>query len=354
MDQRKLEQFAERLLNETNAAMSCLNIWLGYRLGLFRVLADNDGLTPKELATQTGCSERYVREWLECMTAGGYIVQQSIEGPFSLPPEHAAVLADHDHALFALPFVCFIPNLAGALPQLEDAFRTGGGVPFEAYGGGAREVIEESNRTMFINDYVKKWLPMLPDIAERLEAGGRVVEVGCGAGWSSIALAKGFPRARIDAIDADPASIEEARCNAKQAGVSAQIRFICSAIEGVSMRNGYDLVTAFECIHMMAHPVQALRVMRRLVSSNGAVLVAEKAVEDTLEENCSFIGHLSYNLSVLHCLPQAMLFQDTAGTGGLLGPSKLERYSGDAGFSKIETLPIENSLLRFYRLTSTS
>ena len=286
------------------------------------------------------------------MTAGRYLVREQNEGRFSLPPEHAAVLVDQDHASFALPFVCFIPNLAGALPQIENAFRSGGGVPFEAYDGSAPDLIAQNNRSMFINDYVDKWLPALPDVVERLEAGGRVIEVGCGPGWSSIALAKGFPEARIDAVDVDPACVEEARRNAKLAGVNDQLQFYCSAIEQLSLGNCYDLVTAFECIHMMAYPLRALQVMGRLVSSDGAVLIAEKAVEDTLEKNCNFIGHFSYNLSVLHCLPEGMLFSDTAGTGGLMGHSKLEGYALEAGFTKVQVLPIENAFLRFYRLTA--
>ncbi len=170
MDERKLKLFADRILNETSAAMSCLNIYLGSKLGFFRALADNCGATPKELAALTGCSERYVREWLECMTAGRYLVREQNEGRFSLPPEHAAVLVDQDHASFALPFVSFIPNLAGALPQIENAFRSGGGVPFEAYEGSAPDLIAQNNRSMFINDYVDKWLPALPDVVERLES----------------------------------------------------------------------------------------------------------------------------------------------------------------------------------------
>ena len=246
------------MLSETNAAMICFNIYLGVRLDLFRSLAGTHGMTSKELAAHSGCSERYIKEWLECMTAGGYLVQEPKEKGFSLPPEHSAVLVDDNHPSYALPFVCFIPNLAGVLPLRENAFRSGGGVSFEAYGGGAREVIGQSNRSMFFHDYVDKWMPTLPDISERLKAGGRVVEVGCGVGWSSIALAKGFPGAKIDAVDIDSMSVEEARHNAKQAGVSNQIKFHCSPIERVPLGDRYDLVTAFECIHMMAHPVQSL------------------------------------------------------------------------------------------------
>jgi SAM-dependent methyltransferase len=351
MDKHKLELFTERLLVETNAAMSCLNLYLGYRLNLFRSLMGKQRSTPKELAAITGCSERYVKEWLECMTAGGYLVQEPTER-YSLPLEHAAVLVDHDDASFAMPFVCFIPALAGVLPKLEDAFRSGEGVPIENYDEGSREAIGQGNRSLFISEYVDKWLPKLPDVVERLKAGGKAVDVGCGAGWSSIALAKKFPDVRIDAVDPDFAAIKQARRNANQEGVTDQIRFYCSTIERAPLGSRYDLVTAFDCLHMMAYPVQALKVMRRLISFDGAVLIAEKAVGDTLESNGNLLGHMSYNLSVLHCLPLAMDFPETAAIGAVMGFSKLKGYATQSGFSKVEVLPIENRLLRFYRLAA--
>ncbi|MFL6498472.1 MAG: class I SAM-dependent methyltransferase [Nitrososphaera sp.] len=155
----------------------------------------------------------------------------------------------------------------------------------------------------------------MPDVERRLkDSGGLVADIGCGTGWSSIAIAQGFTRIRIDAIDVDPASIEEARRNANKAGVSEQIAFYLSPIEDFHANNvtdkKYDLITAFECIHDMPYPVKALEKMRNMVAREGAVLVADELVGETIEENNnSFLGHLYYNFSVLHCLPQAMVYR---------------------------------------------
>lgn len=351
MDQKRLDAFAERILNEANVAMSGLNLYLGHRLGLFRALADAGPVTPVELARKTGYVERYLREWLECMAVGDYLEHDPTTGRFLLPPEHAVALLDPDHPAYVAPFTCWVPRFAQILTPLMEAFRSGGGVPYEAYGKDALEAIGMGNRPMFVNDYVAKWIPTMPAVEARLKAGGRVAEIGCGVGWSSISLARGFPRVRIDGVDVDRASIEQARRNAEGAGLADRIAFHLAPAEEAPLTGPYDLVTAFECLHDMAYPGKALRRMRELAGPDGAVLVADEAVGDGLEENRNFIGRLNYNFSVLHCLPQALVYPDAAGTGTVLGPATLRAYAEDAGFQRVEVLPIENPLWRFYRLT---
>lgn len=349
IDEKKANAFAERLFNEIDTGMSCLNLYLGHRLGFYRAMADAGPVTAAELARKTGCNERYVREWLECMAVHDYL-DHGPAGRFSLSPEHAAVLLERDAANYAAPFLQWVPSFARVLEPLIEAFRSGGGVPYEAYGSDAVEAIGLGNRPMFINDYVSKWIPALPDVERRLHNGGRVAEVGCGVGWSSISLARGFPAVRIDAVDIDAASIDEARKNAREAGVADRIVFYECPAEEAALKGPYDLVTAFECIHDMAYPVRALRWMRELASPGGAVLIADEAVGDSLDDNRSFLGRLNYNFSVLHCLPQAMVFPKAAGTGTVMRPSLLRAYAQEAGFSRVEVLSIENPLWRFYRL----
>lgn len=351
MNQAKVDAFARRLLKELLATMSALNIYLGHRLGLFRVMAEGGLVTPPELASRTGYADRYVREWLECMAVCEYVDYDPATGRFSLPAEHAVVLLDCDHPAYAAASFCFVPSFARILPSLMEAFRSGGGVPYEAYGEDTLEAIGRGNRPMFVNDYVARWIPAMPDIERRLRAGGRVAEIGCGVGWSSISLAKGFPKVRIDAVDADAASVQQARHNAQDGGVADRITFHRAPAEDAPLTGPYDLVTAFECLHDMAYPVKALRRMRELASPDGAVLVAGEAVGESLEENRNFLGRLNYNVSVLYSLPQAMVYLGAAGTGTMLRPSTLRRYAEDAGFSRVEVLPIENLHWRFYRLT---
>jgi 2-polyprenyl-3-methyl-5-hydroxy-6-metoxy-1,4-benzoquinol methylase len=284
------------------------------------------------------------------MTAGGYVDHEAASGTFSIPPEHALTLTEPDDSNYMAAFLCWIPSLGGVVNQVIESFQSGGGVPYEYYGGDGLEAIGNGNKPMFLNDYVSKWIPAIPDMSRKLESGGKIADIGCGLGWSSISLAKGYPTVHIDAFDNDEESIDQAIRNAEQNGVSDQVQFHLVGAEQISTRTRYDLVTAFECIHDMAYPVKALAKMKEILASDGSVLLSEEAVGDSLEENKNFFGHLMYNFSVLHCLPQTMVFPDSAAIGTVMRPSILKDLSAQAGFSDFEILPIENAFWRFYLL----
>ncbi len=261
MDQDKIGRLSEHVFNDVNAAMNVLNLYLGYRLDLFRTMSRLGPTTSTELADETHYSERYLREWLECLAVNDYLDYDSRTRRFGLSPEHAAVLVDRDSRAFSAPFACYIPSFSSVLPELMRGFRDGRGVPYALYGPDLLEGLGSGNRPMFVNDYVVNWIPTMPDIQHRLAEGGRVAEVGCGVGFSSIVLAQGFPRVRIDGIDVDAASLEEAKRNAARAGLADRITFHQGSIEESSLPGPYDLVTAFECVHDMPYPVRALRRM---------------------------------------------------------------------------------------------
>ena len=215
MDKKDQENFNARLFGELNSGLSCLVLELGYRLGLVQTLVIEGAMSPSELASHLGYSERYVREWLEAMAAGEYLSHDARSDRFAFPPAYAEVLGDPNSPYAAIGTIGWVTSMARVLPNLMEAFKNGGGVPFEAYG---REIVAAQsyeNRPKFVNNYTDSWIPVMPDIESRLKFGGRVAEVGCGAGWSSIALANGFSNVKIDAIDPDELSIKEARINAK-------------------------------------------------------------------------------------------------------------------------------------------
>src|SRR5262249_33237760 len=141
MDQAKIDALAERIVSDVNGAMSCLNVYVGHRLGLFQALADAGPVTPPELATKTGDQGRYLREWLECMAVGDFLSHDDATGAFSVSREHAVALLDRDSPAYATPFVCYIPSFAKVLDRLLEAFRSGGGVPYEDYGADTLEGI---------------------------------------------------------------------------------------------------------------------------------------------------------------------------------------------------------------------
>jgi 2-polyprenyl-3-methyl-5-hydroxy-6-metoxy-1,4-benzoquinol methylase len=341
---------AGRIGDEVSIAMSVLNLYLGYRMELFRAMEEIGPCTPEQLAGATGMSERYLREWLECMASGEYIEHDPASGRFALTPEQRAVYLVPDHPAHALPNVAFIPSLASVLPRLMHAFRHGTGVPFEDYGDDLVDAQGAAYRPIFENDLVASWLAAMPDIEARLRRGGRVADVGCGVGWSAIAIARAFPEVRIDAIEPDGRSIDSARRNVAEAGLADRIRFHQAGIEDAGVVGPFDLVTLFECLHDMAYPVDALRAMRELLAPDGAALISDEKVAESLAENTGPLGRLYYNFSVLHCLPQSMAHPGSAATGAVIRPSTVRRYAADAGFTRVEILPVDHPLFHLYRL----
>jgi 2-polyprenyl-3-methyl-5-hydroxy-6-metoxy-1,4-benzoquinol methylase len=350
MDEQRAGAIAEKVLADVNGGMTVLSTYLGHRLGLFKELSRAGNVTPGQFAERTGMSERYLREWLECMAVSDQVDFNEASGTFSLSPEQTAVFVTETHPLHMSPFTQWIPSFSLILGDLAEAFRTGGGVEYEKYGQDTLDAIGRGNRPMFANDYASKWVPAF-GLAKDLANGGRVLEVGCGVGWSSIHLAKSFPGARIVGVDIDAESVRQARDNAEREGVADRVSFHHSPIEDWEGSGEFDLVTAIECLHDMPYPIAALKKMRRLAGDAGKVIVADEAANDSLAENRNFLGQLFYNFSLLHCLPQAMVFPDAAGTGTVMRPSALAQYARDAGFSGVEVLPIENDFWRFYRLS---
>ena len=346
---------AERIFNAVIEVADLATIYLGDRLGLYRALAALGEATPGELATRAGTAERYTREWLEQQAVTGILEVTDTGDPatrrFRLPEGHDIALTDADSLLYVAPMARQFMGMMSVLPRLTEAYRTGAGLPFEAYG----EDMGEANRVLYINLLAQEWIPALPDIDARLSNAAnpaRVADIGCGTGWSTIALAQGYPHARVDGFDLDDASIATARANAELAGVSERVTFhVRDAADPV--RGGqYDFAFAIETIHDMADPVGALAAMRRMVGDGGTVMIGDERVAETFTAPGDPIERLMYAASVVHCLPVGLSEEPSAATGTVMRPEILRRYAGAAGFRQVEVLPIENDVWRFYRLTA--
>ena len=356
--EQRRDEFAEELFEKIIGTMEVATVYLGDRLGLYKALADAGPSTPLELAERTGTHERYAREWLEQQAVAGILTveEDGADGStrrYMLPNGHAEVLLDQDSLNYLAPVARFTMGLVRPLPELADAFRNGEGLPYADYGADAREGQAEANRPMFINLLGSEWLPAVPDVHKRLQEAdppARVADVGCGTGWSSISIARAYPKARVDGYDLDEPSIELARQNAEEAGVADRVTFHVRDASDPTLEGRYDLATAFECIHDMGRPVEALTGMRRMVGEGGAVIVADERVPDSLEAPGDDTDRLMYGWSVLFCLPTGLADEPSVGTGTVMRQRTLRRYAEEAGYRGVEVLPIENDLWRFYRL----
>lgn len=352
------EALVGRLFASTIGALELFHVYIGDRLGLYAALAESGPLSPRTLASTAGIGVRYAREWLEEQAVAGILTvdadsDDADDRTFRLPRAHAEVLNDPDSTNFMAPFGRGLAGLGSVLPEVLQAFRTGGGVPYEAYGDDIRTSISMGNRPGFINLLGTKWFPAIPELDRRLKAApaARVADVGCGAGWSSISMAKAYPMVTVTGFDLDSASIKEARRNAGESRVADRVKFELRDAATAASEERFDLVTAFETIHDMSDPVHVLRAMRGLVVENGFVLVADEKVAEKFTAPGDDMERYMYGWSALHCLPVGIRDATSAATGTVMRPDQLGRYARDAGFERIEILPVEADTWRFYRLS---
>jgi 2-polyprenyl-3-methyl-5-hydroxy-6-metoxy-1,4-benzoquinol methylase len=347
------DALVERIFEASLATFDIFAIYVGDRLGYYSALCDDGPMTSQQLADIAGTHERYTREWLEHQAVSGIITADPHgDGPvvFSVPSGHAEALTHELSLSYIAPLARMISVAGFKLPDIVEAHRTGGGVSWDAFGDEMRESQGDMNRPAFTNLLTQEWFAGVPDLDAKLTAGARVADIGCGFGWTSIALAAGYQKATVDGFDLDGPSIDAARTHAEDANVADRALFHQVDAGDPIVAGDYDVVAAFECIHDMPDPVSALRTMRRLVADDGIVVVMDERVGDSFDPDADEVEQLMYGFSNFICLPDGLSSEGSVGTGTVMRPNTLRRYAQEAGFTDIEVLPIEADSWRFYRL----
>ncbi|NLG22713.1 MAG: class I SAM-dependent methyltransferase [Actinomycetales bacterium] len=352
-DEAAADAFGERLFDAMLGTFDVLAVAIGDQLDLYRPLVGR-WLTSVELAEETRVHERYAREWLEQQCASGILeVADPTRGPrhrqFTLPASHAAVLVPNDTPAYLTPFARVIAAAAVQLPALLEAYRSGGGVPWSDYGPAMRTGQGDANRGLFLTSLAQDWVPRIPGAAAALAAGGAVLDVGCGEGWSTIALALGFPEARVIGVDVDEASVLAAQAHAREHGVGDRVTFRHADAAELAGQDA-DVVLAFECVHDMPDPVSVLAAMRAAAAPGAPVVVMDERVGEHFSGAADDVERLMYGMSLMICLPDGMSHDDSVGTGTVMRPGTLHGYARAAGFADVEVLDIDNDLFRFYLL----
>jgi pimeloyl-ACP methyl ester carboxylesterase/2-polyprenyl-3-methyl-5-hydroxy-6-metoxy-1,4-benzoquinol methylase len=351
------DALAERLVTATTGALELFSIHLGRRLGLYDALAEGPA-SAAELAGRAGIHPRYATEWLEQQAVAGLVQVTAgadpADGPlrrYELPVAHRPVLLDAEDASHVAPLADMVAGISGVLDALPAAYRDGTGVPYAQYGRAFSQGQGGINRPLFGND-LDGWLAALPDVAQRIrqQPHARIVEVGSGDGWLSLALARAFPAATVDGYDADAASVTAARSHAAAAGLADRVHFhLVDAARPDTFRGPIDLAVVFEVLHDLAQPGEVLTALRAALAPGGVVLVADERVAAQFSAPGSDVERLMYGWSVTHCLPASMAEHGSAALGTVLRPGAVHRLAADAGF-RSEELPLENDFFRFYRL----
>jgi SAM-dependent methyltransferase len=353
------EDIAGRLYEAMLGGFDLFSVYIGDQLGFYKSLAEEGPSTSSQLAARTGTAERYTREWLEQQAVTGFLTvddpaKSATDRVFTLPQEYEAVFVDPDSFIgMAQGAQIFVGSVA-PLPALLEAFRTGGGVPYEDYGADLAAGQARFNRPMLLRQLAQDYIPAMPDIHARLQADppARVADIGMGLAWSSIGLARGYPKISVDGFDLDEYSVEQANANVAAEGLSDRVRVYCRDAGDPELAGQYDFALAVECVHDMANPVAVLSAMRRLVGPGGAVLIVDEHAEDEFIPNGSDLERMFYGFSILHCLPVGMVDTPSAETGTVMRPDTFRRYAAEAGFSNVEILPVDSENFYFYRLTA--
>jgi 2-polyprenyl-3-methyl-5-hydroxy-6-metoxy-1,4-benzoquinol methylase len=354
-DEGRVEEFAGSLFNACLATMELANVELGIRLGLYEVLAGAGAVTAGELAPRAGIAERYAREWLEQQAVAGVLEVDDTAKPaderrFLLPSAHAHVLLDDDSEACMKPCAAVVPWVAKAIDIMVEEFRNGTGASFGLFD--VHDVQAAFTRPVFVNHLTQNWLPALPRIQDKLDAGERVLiaDVGCGEGLAAVTIARAYSNSEIHGYDLDDASIAAARESAVEAGVADRVRFEVRDAADPMISGDYDLVVAIEMLHDVPDPVGILRTMKKLAGRDGSVLVVDERTEDTFTVPTNEMERFFYSFSTLHCLAVSMQ-NGGAGTGTVIRPDTMRRYAAEAGFSGVEKLDVEHPQFVLYQLT---
>jgi SAM-dependent methyltransferase len=327
-----------------------LMVYLGRRLALYQVMQGNGPLTSGDLAEATGLHERWLREWLRGQAAAGLIDYQA--GRFELSPEAAAVLADENHLAFLGYIFDSIPDRAGIVQRLPEAFRTGVGLSWDDRGEGSIQSTEFTFRNWYRHVLVPAALPLLEGIVSRLEAGARVADLGCGTGVALVQMARAFPRSEFHGYEISELSLERAKENCAAAGAT-NVFLHNLRQEALPADAGFDLITTFDCLHDMTDPArQAAAPIRAALRPDGVWFIVDINGAATFEENLEKPGvAMMYAMSVLSCLSSSLSEPGGAGLGTLgLPEPALRELVQTAGFTRFRRLDLPHPINAYYEV----
>ena len=332
IDMNKLNAFIGQFVTDLGAAVHAGMVVIGEKLGLYKALAAGP-MSSAQLAAKTKTDERYLREWLASQAAGGYVTYDENTEKFSLSEEQAFTLATEDSPAY-LPgaFELALGSLA-SVPRIAESFRTGAGMGWHEHADGVFHGCEKFFAPGYAANLVSSWIPALTDVKEKLEAGARVADIGCGKGASTLLMAKAFPNSRFFGFDYHDKSVEAARESARRNGLGDRVTFDVSKAKEFPGKD-YDFVAVFDCLHDMGDPIGAAAHVRQSLAKNGTWMIVEPFANDRLKDNLNPVGRVYYSFSTLLCTPCSRSQEVALCLGAQAGEARIREVVTAAGFNR--------------------
>jgi SAM-dependent methyltransferase len=329
LEASRIEEFAGELFGLYTGGMLTFMIDIGHRTGLFEAAAAGPATT-KGLAVRAGLEERYVREWLGAMATAHILDYDPGSGVYELPPEHAACLTGKGSSN-AARFGQMVTHLGKFVQPVARAFRDGGGIPYSEFIPEFTDVMDAVSRNGFDEHLVADVLPLVPGLPDRLAAGARVADIGCGTGHAIVVAARVYPASTFIGYDSSEPAIERARAEAADADLT-NATFELRDVAELTVDEPFDAIMSFDTIHDQADPSRVLKAVHDALVPGGAYLMVEPRVSSSLEQNIGNpMAPLLYAISTLHCLTVS-LAQGGMGLGTAFGEQKALELLAAAGF----------------------
>ena len=332
INEDRMHQFLGKVVGDFGASLGSSLAYLGQKLGLYKALAAGGPLTPAELAQQTNTNERYVREWLVNQAAGGYVEYDAASGRYSLSPEQAVALTEEQSPFYVGGGFFVVKAMTQAVERIEDYFRNGGGMLWGEHHPDLFIGTERFFRPGYNAHLVSTWIPSLEGVEEKLKAGAKVADVGCGHGASTIIMAKAYPNSEFWAFDNHEASIEYAKSVVQDSGVGDRVHFEVASAQTIPDKQ-FDLVTFFDCLHDMGDPVGATRRAAEVLKDDGTAMIVEPMAGNNVEENFNIIGRTFAGASTLCCTSNS-LAQDGPALGAVAPEEAIREVVLAGGFKQ--------------------
>jgi len=332
VDEDKMNAFLGKVVGDFGASLGSILGYIGQKLGLYEALADSDGLTSAELAEKTETNERYIREWLVNQAAGEYVTYDPASGKYSMLPEQAVALTDETSPFYVGGGFYVIKAMVNAQPRIAEFFKNGGGMLWGEHDPDLFVGTEKFFRPGYSAHLIESWIPALTGIEDKLKAGGKVADVGCGHGASTIIMAKAFPNSQFFGYDFHDKSIATAQAKAKDAGVADKVHFEVALAKDFKNEE-FDLICFFDCLHDMGDPVGAMRNAFRSLSDDGSCLIVEPMAGNTVEENFNIIGRTFAGASTLCCTSNSLATGGPA-LGAIASEDEIRKVVEAGGFTQ--------------------